>query len=94
MADTQISAHISQETKDKVERYANARGVKKGAVVEQALLYHLKALQELPEDIIIPPRLVLSRSSFDRVAGLAAKPRKPTKTMRALVTARPIDKEK
>jgi hypothetical protein len=59
MADTQISAHISQETKEKVERYAAAHGVKKGALVEQALLHHLQALHELPADLVIPPRLVL-----------------------------------
>ena len=47
MADTQISAHISEETRDMVERYAGAHGMKKGALVEQALLHHLQALREL-----------------------------------------------
>jgi hypothetical protein len=68
-----------------VERYAGAHGVKKGALVEQALLHHLQALRELPADIIIPPRLELSEDSFAKVAELAAKPRKPTKAMRALI---------
>ena len=53
MADTQISAHISQETKQLIERYADAHGVKRGALVEQALLHHLPALRELPADFII-----------------------------------------
>jgi hypothetical protein len=85
MADTQISAFISKETRQLVERYAGAHGVKKGALVEQALLHHLQALRELPADIIIPPRLELSEASFERAAGLTAKPRKPSKAMHELV---------
>ena len=88
MAESQISAHISEETKEQVERYAGAHGMKKGALVEQALLHHLKALRELPADVIIPPRLALSSDSFAEVASLAAKPRKPTKAMRALMTGK------
>ena len=87
MPDTQISAHISQETKDQVERYAGAHGVKKGALVEQALLHHLRALRELPADILIPPRLELSEASFARVAQAIATPRRPTKALRALIAA-------
>ena len=75
MADTQISARISGETRDQVERYTGAHGLKKGALVEQALLHHLQALRELPADVIIPPRLELSEASFERVARLIAKPR-------------------
>ncbi len=84
MADTQISAHISEETRDMVERYAGAHGMKKGALVEQALLHHLQALRELPADVIVPPRLELTEASFERVAKLTAKPRKPNKAMREL----------
>ena len=76
MADKRISARISEETRKQLERYADAQGVKKDALVEQALLHHLQALRELPADIIIPPRLELSASSFKRVARLIAKPRK------------------
>ncbi len=85
MSDTQISAHISAETKELVERYSGAHGVKKGALVEQALLHHLQALREIPADIIIPPRLVLSEASFSQVGKLTSKPRKATKAMQDLV---------
>ena len=85
MGDTQISAHISEETKQQVERFAGAHGMKKGALIEQALLHHLQALRELPADVIIPPRLELSPGSFDQVAQLAAKPRKPGKHLRSLM---------
>jgi hypothetical protein len=89
MSETQISAHISEETKEQVERYAGAHGVKKGALVEQALLHHLQALRELPADIIIPPRLELSDASFAQVTETLTHPRKPTKAMRELMSGKP-----
>ncbi len=55
MAETQISAHVSDTTKELVERYVEAHGVKKGHLIEEALLHHLLALRELPADVIIPP---------------------------------------
>ena len=58
--DVQISAFISAATKDLLEKHARATGLKKGHVVEMALLHHLQALQEIPADVIIPPRLVVS----------------------------------
>lgn len=90
MAETQISAYISAATKQQVERYAEAHGVKKGHLVEEALLHHLQALRELPADIVIPPRLTVTGASFEAVAGLVKKPRKPTKAMRDLMAGKPI----
>jgi hypothetical protein len=91
MTDTQISAYISRETKELVERYSDAHGVKKGALVEQALLHHLQALRELPADIIIPPQLELSETSFAQVVQLIKKPRKVTKAIRVLAAGKPDD---
>ena len=82
----QISAYISDETKQQMELYTSAHGLKKGALVEQALQHHLQALRELPADVIIPPRIELSERAFTRVAELVAAPRQPTKAMRALMT--------
>lgn len=90
MADTQISAYISQATKDKVERYVKAHGVKKGHLIEQALLHHLQALEEIPESMIIPPRIVLTKASFEKVAKAIRNPPKPTPAMRALMSADPV----
>ena len=78
MAERRISAYISDTTRDEVERYVEAHGVKKGSLVEQALLHHLQALRELPQDIVIPPRIRISRRSFDQVVDLLRHPRKPT----------------
>jgi hypothetical protein len=60
---TQISAVVSRTTKDEMERYVRATGVKKGHLIEQALRHHLQALRELPADIIVHPRLVVTRQS-------------------------------
>jgi len=88
MAETQISAYISDATKELVERYADTHGVKKGHLMEEALLHHLQALRELPADVIIPPRIVLSKESFRRVTDRVERPRKPTKAMRALMSGK------
>ena len=90
-SETQISAYISASTKARVERYAQAHGVKKGYLVEEALLHHLQALTELPADIVIPPRLTLAAESFDAVSKLVRKPRKPTKALRDLMSGKPVD---
>lgn len=81
---TQISAHISPSTRDLLERYAEAHGVKKGHLIESALLHHLQALQELPADLVIPPRIVLERDSALEVLELISSPREPTEAMKAL----------
>lgn len=88
MADTQISAYISESTKEQVERYAESHGVKKGYLVEEALLHHLQALRELPADIVIPPRVTVTSESFEVVTKLIEAPRKPTKALRDLMAGR------
>lgn len=87
MAETQISAYISDTTREEVERYVEAHGLKKGSLVEQALLHHLQALRELPQDLVIPPQIRLSRRSFDQVIDLIHHPRKPTAALADLMSA-------
>lgn len=64
---TQISALVSQTTRDLLERHVRATGVKKGHLVEQALRHHLQALHELPADIIVHPTLVVTRKSGEAI---------------------------
>ena len=90
MNETQISAYISESTKQQVERYAEAHGVKKGHLVEEALLHHLQALRELPADIVIPPRLTVTSESFEAVSERIKKPPKPTRAMRDLMAGKPV----
>jgi hypothetical protein len=84
MSDTQISAYISDGTRRLVEDYAEAHGVKKGFLIEEALLHHMQALRELPADVIIPPRIVVSEATGRRLLARMRKPRRPTKAMREL----------
>lgn len=91
MSDTQISAYISEETKRQVERYADAHGVKKGALIEQALLHHLQALRELPADVTIPPQIKLTDESFRDVVRLIGRPRRPNKALRNLMARKKVD---
>lgn len=93
MAETQISAYISESTKEQVEQYADVHGVKKGRLVEEALLHHLQALRELPADLIIPPRIELTPESFAKVVELVEKPRKPRKALRDLMAGKSDDDE-
>lgn len=81
---TQISAYISTETKNLVEQYTRSKGVKKAFLVESALLHHLQALKDLPVDVIIPPRLMVSRESGNMILERFKNPSAPTEAMKAL----------
>jgi len=82
---TQISAPISEETKELLEQHVKATGIKKGHLIESALRYHLRALQELPADVIIPPRIVLTRRSFEELLARLRSPGQPTQALRDLM---------
>lgn len=81
---TQISATISAATRDRLEHYVRARGLKKGFVIEQALLHHLQAVSELPDDVLIPPRLVVGPDVGDRLLERLASNESPNQAMQAL----------
>ena len=80
----QISALVSPATKELLERHVRATGVKKGHLVEQALCHHLQALQELPADIIVHPKLVVTRES-GRLILKQMEAGRPTDALRALM---------
>ena len=82
--ETQISALISETTRDRLEKHVRATGVKKGHLVEQALLHHLQALEELPADVIVHSRIVVTRQSFEKVIDQMEKAT-PTQALRNLM---------
>jgi uncharacterized protein (DUF1778 family) len=82
---SQISATVSAATKDKLDRFTESHGLKKNFVVEQALLYFMEARRELPDEALIPARLVLDDKVFDRVARLLESPPAPTDALRELM---------
>ena len=81
----QISAYVSEETRALLDEATEARGLKKGHVIEEALLHYLHALSELPSDVIIPSRLVLGEASAREVVEQVLNPREPTDAMKALM---------
>lgn len=85
MAQSQISAFVSDATREQLEQFAEAHGVKKAHVVEQALLHHLQALRELPADLIVPAQVTVDAASLERVGQLIRTPRKPTAALRKLM---------
>jgi uncharacterized protein (DUF1778 family) len=82
----QISAPISRETKDLLEAHAKASGIKKGHLIETAVRYHLRALHELPPDLLVSSRLVLTRRSLEQIARRLRAPGRPTRALRDLMS--------
>ena len=81
----QISAEISEGTRQLLERYSRAHGIKKQFLIERALLHHIQALEQLPAGVIIPPRLVVSAASGRKIAQLIGKRQKPTNQLAELM---------
>jgi uncharacterized protein (DUF1778 family) len=84
---TQVSAVISRSTKDLLDRYVEESGMKKTRVIEDALSYHLRALDEIPAEFMIPPRVVLTRESAEHVLRELESTAEPTPALRALLKA-------
>ena len=82
---SQISATISAATKEKLDRFTESHGLKKNYVVEQALLYFMEARKELPDEALIPARLVIDDKAFDRIVDLSENPPAATKALRELL---------
>ncbi len=84
---TQVSAHISEETKAEMEAYVKRHGLKKAHLIEAALLHHLQALREIPADLVTPARLVLTEAAMADIAERIAEDREPTEALKALLRA-------
>ena len=84
---SQISATISAATKERLDRFTESHGLKKNFVVEQALLFFMEARRELPDEALVPARIVLEEEGFDRVVAMLAEPPAPTEGLRELMRA-------
>jgi len=82
--ETQISAQISKTTRELMEKHVRRTGVKKGHLVEQALLHHLQAVDEIPAEYIIHPRVVVSRRTGEEMLR-DAESAEPTPALRELM---------
>lgn len=81
----QISATISDATKQQLDRFTESHGLKKNFVVEQALLYYMEARRELPDEALVPARLVVDDAAFDHIAEQIENPPAPTRALRELM---------
>lgn len=84
-AQSQISATISAATKEQLDRFSERHGLRKNYVVEQALLLFMQARTDLPDEALVPARLVLDNADFDRIVKAIEAPAPPTDALRALV---------
>ncbi len=82
--ETQISALISRETRDLLERYVRETGVKKGHLIEAALRQYLQALEELPRDVIVHSRIVVSKRAGAKILA-ELRTGKPNRALRDLM---------
>ena len=82
---SQISATISAATRERLDHFARSHGLKKNWVVEQALLYFMDARRELPDEALIPTRLVLDDDAFARLVEQLESPPEPTPDLRELM---------
>jgi S-adenosylmethionine:diacylglycerol 3-amino-3-carboxypropyl transferase len=85
---SQISATISSATKDELDRFTESHGLKKNYVVEQALLFFIQARRELPDEALIPARIVLDDDAFDRITTMVEQAPAPSKALRDLMRGR------
>jgi len=82
----QISAYISNDTKEKMEAYSKAYGIKENYLVENALNYYLQALNDIPEEFIISTKISITKDSYESVIDLLKKPQQPTKELKELMS--------
>jgi hypothetical protein len=82
---SRLSATISDATIDRLDEFTESHGLKKNFVVEQALLYFMEARRELPDEALVPARLVVEDKAFDRIAEVVETPPAPTKALRKLM---------
>ncbi len=67
-----------------MEKHVRQTGVKKGHLIEQALLHYLQALEEIPADYVIHPRIVVSQKTGAEMLR-HAESAEPTSALRELM---------
>jgi hypothetical protein len=74
-----------RRTCDRLDQVAENGGLRSSDVVEQTLLFFMEAHRALPDEALIPTRIVLEASSFDRLIESRARPSMPTRALKALM---------
>ena len=84
MMSAQISAYISDQTKERFEAYSSDHGIKKGFLIENALEHYLNALEAIPAQFIDSHKLIATDSSFEDA--LHSESNEPTAALKKLMT--------
>jgi hypothetical protein len=82
---TQISAHISDETRSQIESFERRHGITKASLIGEALQHHLAALREIPDDVVVRARLVLRPESFNDIVAEIESDAAPSAPLRELI---------
>ena len=81
----QISAQISEATRNRLDVYARETGMKKSRLVEDAILAHLDTLDAVPSEYVIPANIVVDSATWDAVLADIENPSDPTPALRELM---------
>lgn len=82
---SQISAVISDQTIEMLDKIVRKRGLKKTYVIEAAILHHLAALRDIPDDFIVSPMVTLSSKGWSEVIDAMRSKTGPTEALRELM---------
>jgi len=82
MSTVQISAHVLPATKARLDEAARFTGLSRQAIVEDAILREVAALEEIPEEFIVPVTISLERPVAERLLRMIDNPPAPSETLR------------
>ena len=77
----QVSAYISDETKENLERYSEVNSINKDFLIENAINYYIQALESIPSEFIVPTNIVLNKELFEWVMEMNENPPEPTQVL-------------
>jgi len=81
---TRISARISAETHELLERYVQRHGVTRSHLIETALQHYCQAPDAVPPEEVVPPVIEVSRETGEQIMDWINNPPAPTPAMREL----------
>ncbi len=81
----QISAQISEATRDRLDLYARETGMKKSRLVEDSSLAHLGTLDAVPAEYVVPASILVDAATWDAVLSDIERPAEPTPALRELM---------
>jgi len=84
MQSVKISTNISLEVFRMMKHYIQQKDIKESKFFENAILNYLQLTNFLPDNIIIPSKIVVSKSSEEQILNHINNPQKITEAMKDL----------